>query len=242
MSKKIKNVNLQKVSCYSNGELLQLKKALTESLTNKHTGKMHGMQSLSTSCLFNPFCKKRRRDQSTVCSQCYAVAHLNFRANNQPKYKNNIKLWCTEKIPYAALPDLNNILFRFESFGDLLNTTQAENYMRLAEKNSLVSCALWTKNDFILADLFSRRKKPDNLKIVKSALRVNVPEKKTYAFVDKIFNVFSGKYAAANNVKITCGGRSCIECGKCYLDDSDTISELLKNDQTKKEFKPLLEF
>ena len=41
-------------------------------ITQKHTGKMIGMQSLSTSCLLNKYCQERAKVAGSICSHCYA--------------------------------------------------------------------------------------------------------------------------------------------------------------------------
>ena len=44
--------------------------------TVKHTGKMSGMMSLSTSCTQNENCKQRSKNPNSVCSHCYAQRQL----------------------------------------------------------------------------------------------------------------------------------------------------------------------
>ena len=40
-------------------------------ITTNHTGKMTGMQSLSTSCKTNPNCAKYSKVEGSVCQKCY---------------------------------------------------------------------------------------------------------------------------------------------------------------------------
>ena len=49
--------------------------------TVNHSGKMEGMQSLSTSCLCNEYCKNRSSNSELVCSHCYAQRQMK-------RYKN----------------------------------------------------------------------------------------------------------------------------------------------------------
>ena len=44
--------------------------------TVNHSGKMEGMQSLSTSCLCNEYCKNRSSNSELVCSHCYAQRQM----------------------------------------------------------------------------------------------------------------------------------------------------------------------
>ena len=43
------------------------------------TGKMEGIDSISTSCILNTFCEARKKDPDSVCSHCYATSRLRKR-------------------------------------------------------------------------------------------------------------------------------------------------------------------
>ena len=61
-------------------------------------------------------------------------------------------------------------------------------------------------------------KKPSNLTIVYSSIFKNTVTEnifKKYAFIDKVFTVYTKDYIKENNVKINCE-KSCKNCLKCY--------------------------
>ena len=41
-------------------------------ITDRHTGKMAGMYSLSTACTKNKYCIQRAADPATICNACFA--------------------------------------------------------------------------------------------------------------------------------------------------------------------------
>lgn len=137
-------------------------------------------------------------------------------------------------IPREDLPRLYSEtgFFRFEAFGDLVNETQVINYFNMAEVNPHMQCALFTKNPFIIARAIKNHglEKPANLTIVASSYLVNeVMPFTQYAFIDKVFTVYTKAYAEENGIEINCGGRSCAECGRCYRNEGGrNVSELLK--------------
>jgi hypothetical protein len=128
------------------------------------------------------------------------------------------------------LPIINNIYFRFESFGDLNNDIQVINYFRICYKNPKVKFALWTKNpDYIAAAIGQGYEKPANLNIVLSSLFINKERKHKYSFVDKVFTVYDPQHIEQNGIEINCGARNCFSCGLCYeKNDVSIINEKLK--------------
>ena len=123
-----------------------------------------------------------------------------------------------EDLPYLYSP---TGFFRFERFGDLKNEIQVVNYFNMAKYNPHMKCALWTKNPWIIKSAIEKYglAKPDNLTIIGSSYFLNKPMVKgfsKYDFVDYIFTVYEGDYIKKNDINITCGGRSCRSCGKCY--------------------------
>lgn len=207
-----------------------------EALTGVHfttnmSGKMEGMQSLSTSCLVNPLCMSRANDPNTICSHCYAIAQLERYTNNQPCFERNTNILTTEVFEVDTMPILNCLYFRFEAFGDLVNATQVINYFNLCKKNPLVKFALWTKNPWIIDEaIVAGNEKPENLNIVYSSCilneRVNDAIVNKWSFIDKIFTVYDKSHP---EIDINCGNSKCIECRKCYeKNDIKYINELLK--------------
>ena len=209
---------------------------------DNHNDKMAGLCSISTSPLCNPHCEKRHnlpKEAGCICSYCYSEIMNDRFARLRNKLIRNTELLTEQLIPVEDIPVLNSPtgFYRFEAFGDLINSIQVMNYFHFARYNPQTQFALWTKNPWIIKEAIEKHglKKPDNLIIVLSspiinkALDYNVM-KQVYPFIDYTFTVYTKEYAAENNIKIVCGGNSCAMCGKCYLASHDqrNITELLK--------------
>ena len=201
--------------------------------TLKHTGKMKGMQSLSTSCLCNSYCEARSNNPDIICSHCYAQRQMKMYKSMEKCFKKNTEILTSMIIQEDILPLINAAYFRFESFGDINNEIQVINYFNLCKKNPNVHFALWTKNPWIIDHVLengSHIKKPRNLQIILSSTYLNTPDDKArWRFVDKIFTVYDKKYIKEHNVDINCGAKSCLKCHKCYIKGKDVyINEILK--------------
>ena len=198
--------------------------------TTKHTGKMAGMASISTAVTTNERCKKNAQVPGSICAMCYAAKQMKFYPSMEKPMVENQRILTGSVLPMEKLPRINNIYFRFESFGDLNNATQVKNYFNICYKNPRVKFALWTKNpDFIAEAIADGYEKPANLNIVLSSLFVNKERKNNYDFVDKVFTVYDPEYIAAPNVEINCGAKNCFTCGLCYEKNGvAVINEKLK--------------
>lgn len=198
--------------------------------TTKHTGKMAGMASISTSVTTNARCAKNAQIKGSICEKCFAAKQMKVYPTMEKPMVENQRILTSEILPAEKLPTINNIYFRFESFGDLNNSTQVKNYFNICYKNPKVKFALWTKNpDYIAAAIRDGYEKPANLNIVLSSLFVNKERKHKYSFVDKVFTVYDPQYIEKNNVSINCGARNCFTCGLCYeKNDVSIINEKLK--------------
>lgn len=191
-----------------------------------HDGKLAGIPSISTSCLCNAHCIARSKNPAFICHNCYAMTYTDFRKTLREKLKINTIFYTTYEIPKTAIPLINTLYFRFESFGDLVNEKQFENYCTIARVNKNVNCALWTKNPWIIKNAIENgTRKPANLKIIYSIPEINKvitietynAIKKEYPFIDAIFTVHDNKSIEENNVNINCGGKSCMKCEySCY--------------------------
>lgn len=191
-----------------------------------HGGKLAGIPSISTSCLCNPHCMARSQDPELICYNCYAMGYCDYRKSLREKLKTNTIFYTTYDIPKTAVPLINSLYFRFESFGDLVNEKQFKNYCVVAKVNKSVNFGLWSKNPWIIAQAINDGVKiPANMKIIYSIDRKNtvITEeyfktiKSKYPFINAIFAVHDNKSIKENNVKINCGGKSCRECGySCY--------------------------
>ena len=199
-----------------------------------HSGKMEGIRSIGTSCVDNPHCIKRRADNYSVCSKCYAETYMKMRKSLKEHLSDNAKILANTLLEGRELPITNDLIYRFESFGDLYNEIHLKNYVAITNRNPYTTFGLWTKNIWILDQVFNEEKiaKPKNISIVVSSPLLNKPlelDREKYWMVDHVFTVYDKKFIAANNIDINCGARNCLGCSKCYL-DSDTfyINEQLK--------------
>lgn len=199
-----------------------------------HSGKMKGINSIGTSCAENPFCIERRKNGDSVCSHCYAATYMKMRKTLQQHLAENANILTTRLLKTNEIPVTNAQVFRFESFGDLYNTTHLANYVLICERNPFTKFGLWTKNTWVLDELFNRNgvKKPDNLSIVVSSPLLNTEmnlDREKFWFVDHLFTVYDKKFIADNNVNVNCGANNCLGCQLCYHKGTDFyVREKLK--------------
>lgn len=185
--------------------------------TLKMNGKMSGMQSLSTSVLENPFCKKYRLEEGSICSKCYAATQMKCYINMQACFARNTEVLTKQIIPIQDWALLNAAFFRLEAFGDLNNVTQVINYFNLCKANPQVNFALWTKTPALIQAAINKGyKKPKNLQVVLSSKRINEVAEIKHDFIDKVFTVYDKEYIKEHNVDINCGKKKCLACRKCY--------------------------
>lgn len=202
-------------------------------MTN-HTGKMEGINSIGTSCADNPFCIKRRENGDSVCAHCYAATYMKMRPALKERLKVNAEILTTRMLENRELPFINSHLFRFESFGDLYNETHLENYIQICLHNPFTQFGLWTKNTWILDDVFEKKgiAKPKNMSIVVSSPLLNKQmeiDRERFWFVDHVFTVYDKKFIETNSICINCGAKSCLRCQLCYFKNTEFyINEKLK--------------
>lgn len=197
--------------------------------TRKHTGKMTGMISLSTSVKDNPICAARAKVPGSICEKCFAARQMEYQTNMRPAFKRNLDILSNTIIESWPVIDPGKWpYFRFESFGDLASTTQAINYINLATVNPKVKFAWWTKNpEFIAAAVEMGYKIPRNMVIIQSSCFVNKQDTAKYEFINHVFTVYDPDHTDA--VKINCGARNCKTCGRCYSRRTAlAVNELLK--------------
>lgn len=195
-----------------------------------HTGKMNGLTSISTSPLCNTLCKTRCKNPNSICSHCYSMNMQKMYKGLKENLIDNYNVLTSVIIPKKEIPFLisETGLFRFEAFGDLENEIQVVNYFNMANKNKHMSCALWTKNPWIIKSAIDKYnlKKPSNLKIIGSSYNTNEPMTdfyKRYDFIDNVFTVYDKKFIKKHDINITCGSRSCANCQKCYIGGHDSF-------------------
>lgn len=209
--------------------------------TTTRKSKLNGINSLSTSCRDNCFCIDRIKKADCICSHCYADTQQKTQLALQDRNTINGVILRNIIIPvkywkkYINPADISKF-FRIESFGDVANKTQAVNYINFMLAFPRVHFAVWTKNTGIWYFAMTETCKPENMVYIVSSEKVNVPNthtEKTFGNVDHIFTVYDKNFIAENNVKINCGGRSCMDCIKkhagCYYRNTEkNICEELK--------------
>ena len=192
-----------------------------------HSGKMKGMQSIGTTCKLNPTCAKNAKIKGSVCEKCYAQRYTGMRKGLENHLERNTKLLTSRVIPMDELPIVNACYFRFESFGDLHNTTQLISYFNICKKNPDTYFALWTKNPGIVKKVADQ--KPKNLQIIVSSLMLNKPvDISKMPYIDKVFTVYDKETIKRDGININCGAKSCLTCHKCYKKGNKVINEKLK--------------
>lgn len=192
------------------------------------SGKMAGVNCLSTSNLVNPFCTARKKNPACICSKCFAdTTCKRYAALNRNMIKNT-EILTSVLFDVSEMPIVTGPIFRLESFGDLSNTTQCINYFRLCKANPGVRFALWTKNPAIMQRALQQEEKPGNLVILLSSPKTGVKaDAGRWPFVDKTFTVYRKNDMPPE--MINCGARSCITCQRCYSRDTENdIREYLK--------------
>lgn len=203
------------------------------------SGKMEGIPSISTSCLDNPICIERMKNGESVCMHCFAAALLECRKNVREGVKRNFDLLNKEVLPLEYLPRFRNVsIVRIESFGDVASVTQALNYINICKVNPDITFAAWTKNANIWNEAIKRAGKPENLSMVYSSFKLNIPANPEEYFTkdgenhfDHIFTVFDKATADFyGDGFINCGARDCATCRRCYRKDPQkfNIKEQLK--------------
>lgn len=192
------------------------------------SGKMAGVNCLSTSNLANPFCAARKKDPDCICSKCFAdTTCKRYTALNRNMIRNTEILTST-LFDISEMPIVTGPIFRLESFGDLVNPLQCVNYFRLCKANPGVRFALWTKNPGFVRQALQVEEKPTNLVILLSSAKIGVKASaEKWPFIDKTFTVYRKDGIAPE--MINCGARSCITCQRCYNRETENdIREYLK--------------
>lgn len=216
------------------------KRVFIEKSISIHSGKMEGIPSISTSVRLNPNCMRHQACGGSICEHCYANAYTGFRKSLREKLEFNTIFYTTLELEKRDIPLINSKYFRFESFGDLINTLQVKNYFTIARANPDTYFVLWTKNPDIIEKALRKyeMKVPSNFRIIVSELYINQSVsiqyfnrlKKLYPFINKLFSVYSPEYIENHKISINCGGKKCLDCMRCYTksDRTKLINEKLK--------------
>lgn len=212
-------------------------------LSTSMSGKMKDVWAISTMSLVNPLCLARMRNGKLVCAHCYVKKSLYVWAILN--YIQNAYILMNMELPTDWIPVLNgkmsdkHPIVRIESFGDLYNTLQAENYLRIVYANEDFRFGWWTKNPNYLKQAIDKFGKPENLATTFSMSIVNKMDESS-----KWDSYFDHKFVVVENQELKnaylgkngyypchCGPRSCVECQQCYKCSAQTTTavELLRN-------------
>ncbi len=196
-------------------------------ISDKMTGKMKGIPSISTCCSVNPICLARMQDGNSVCSKCFAETTMKMKPTVRAAMESNYYLLTESVLEMELLPRFGNVrIVRIESFGDVANVTQAINYINIIKVNPDVVFAWWSKNMNIIKNAMDLVGKPENVILVESAPILDSEIEPSNEYVDKTFTVYHKK---DDDAFINCGGRSCVTCQRCYHKETEThVREALK--------------
>lgn len=218
--------------------------------TLDHKGKMSGMQSLSTTCKANDFCRARIEmaaeiaalDYSDdddgkkviICGGCFSEDQANHYGRDYIKpFLYNLYILNRFIIPVDILPVMNCRVFRIESFGDLQGEPQQINFFNIMNVNPKTRFSQWSKNPGIIARvLLGVCNRPENVKFIYSELILNSTRtlediKDRWPFFDAIFRVFTLPYLKRHpEIKINCGANHCLTCGNSCYDGDGSATEI----------------
>lgn len=212
--------------------------------TENRDSKLDGINSLSSCCLDNVMCLRRMMFPDLICSSCYAETQQKYQSGTAERNIINGVILKNVVLPvrawkkYFRRSDLNNV-FRIESFGDVANLIQVENYCNFCVAFPRVRFGAWTKNVFQWCHVFDRIGKPSNLSFVVSSPIVGKSVsgwvlEKWGQYIDHVFTV----YEKGAGVPINCGGKHCRECLKtktgCYYRRNERGGEVLFISEEKK--------
>lgn len=191
------------------------------SICDNHTAKTAGLLSIDTSCIVTCSTNTMRLNPECICYYCFSESQQECYITMRDKLIRNAYLYCFHDIPADAFPLLNTLYFRFECFGDLMNSQQLKNYLKMIRKNPRTTFTEWTKKPWIMSHVFKTESKPENMIVVLSAPKINdtmtyEQARAAWPFIDKLFTVYTKEYAAANNIEINCGMNICMNCRRCY--------------------------
>lgn len=176
--------------------------------------KMMHMFSLNTDTYTNAFCQEMSKDERLVCHRCYAMRLARFygRKSMRP-FERNGEILSSRPLRRDEIPVLNHVLFRFHSYGELINVTHYVNLCNIAIRNPDTTFALWTKR----LDLVDVSVKPANMILVYSNPFLGQHVSKPPGF-DRVFTVFP----AGADVGFNCG-EYCWSCRKYYRHDGPEL-------------------
>ena len=172
-----------------------------------------------------------------VCAYCFANTTIERRPSVEDALQRNTEILTKRLLDPEEIPFFNRVFFRFESFGDLHNAIQAQNYITIAARNTHCNFAWWTKRPQLIKKAMENmgiEKLPENIIVIFSSYyvnHINTEISGKYDFIKVIFTVFDKYYLEEHpEITIHCGSRQCMGCLKCYTRRQEVIyiNELVK--------------
>tara|TARA_R110000824_G_scaffold3543_1_gene16917 strand:- start:293 stop:898 length:606 start_codon:yes stop_codon:yes gene_type:complete len=195
--------------------------------TSNMSGKLEGLQAISTNTRSNPFCQKMSQSSDNIiCSKCYSMATLNrgYFPSLEPALEYNSRL-LSKPLEPEQLPKFKRKTeyIRFDAHGELINETHLDNYVKITKVYPDRKFALWSKRIPIIKKYFKNREIPENLRLIYSNPFINkVMDKPPVPFHKSFNNV-------TDDTKQNCTGQKCKDCLLCYtVNDVTTIVEAVK--------------
>jgi len=200
----------------------------TETISvSDHTGKMEHIPSISTDKLMNGNCRAMMNssDPNCICKYCYVDKVFSRYKDLEPALINNTNILTKRLLTKSELTEIrkyfsNTSIVRFESFGDLNNEVQLQNYVAIARACVHTKFALFTKHFRIVMSYFKSGKRfPSNITLVLSSPFTDYELQKTFV---ESFKKYHGRVITFTVTKdkthtgINCGKRKCVECRNCY--------------------------
>lgn len=193
-----------------------------------HGGKLEGLRSVSSSFRCNRHCKARAKNPDAICAKCYAENYLAMRKGLEKHLVDNY-VWLQGLHEQEEFPRIDDEYFRLESFGDCASLAHARNFLRFAKANPSTVFACWTKNLGYYRHAISLEGKPRNFILVYSSPFVGKMTKVSEEDMSIVDHVFTVMPKGTPDEQITCGGRHCLSCMRCYRKGGDfEIRELIK--------------
>ena len=184
------------------------------------TGKLKGIEAINTNPLSNDFCKKMNScgNSNIICTECYSCSMLKaYRRNCVPAFERNSIALSTEEL--NDIPKLKkNDIIRIHAHGELINDTHLTNVLKIIKAYPNKTFSLYTKRKDIINSVFKNTVKPNNLILVMSNEKIDIPLLEIPKHFDKVFNVLS-----TESTKINCGAKCCNTCRMCYDKTKDNI-------------------
>lgn len=174
-------------------------------VTDKHSGKMTGMKSISCSFQENDYCQNRQNCQG-ICPECYVESIEKKYDALHECLVHNTNLLTTGIIATIKLStNFRKEICRFNSFSELYNVENFINYLIICKNKPKTIFTLWTKRSNIINYVFDVMKieRPKNLRLIYSSPLLNKPanlDSKGLRHFQQVFTVYTSQYAIDNNI------------------------------------------